>query len=74
MLGVTEILSAAKRELGDRLLQKRIDLCCPSCGLFVGAILVIPNLVRNRCSKCRVDVISLVSDKREVLAVTERHQ
>ena len=72
MLGLTEILNAAKRELGDRILQKPIKCSCPTCGKFVTTVFVVPNLVRNRCLKCGVDVITLLSKEGEALAVTER--
>ena len=41
---------------------------------FTGAVqtFVVPNLVSTRCTKCRVNLLVLVSSKREVLAVTEK--
>ena len=72
MIGVAEIAEAAKRELGDALLRDPVRVACPSCGSFVVSACVIPNLIRGRCTRCRVDVVALISKERAVLAVTEK--
>jgi len=72
MIGVHEFAEAAKRELGDALLREPIRVACPSCGSFVASALSAPLMIRGRCSKCRVDVVALVSSEREVMSVTER--
>lgn len=72
MIGAAQVLEAARQELGDRILQKPVKCFCPTCSSFVAAVLVVPNLVRGRCSRCRVDVLVLVNANREVLAVTDR--
>jgi hypothetical protein len=71
MIGVQEFAEAAKRELGDALQREPVRVACPSCGSFVVSALSAPLMIRGRCSKCRVDVIALVSRSRDVLAVTE---
>ncbi len=72
MIGVQAIAEAAKRELGDNVLKNPVRVSCPSCGKFLVAAFVAPNLLRDRCDRCRVDVIALISREREVLAVTEK--
>jgi len=71
VIGLQEIAEAAKRELGVMLLREPVRVGCPSCGTFVASALSAPQMIRGRCSKCRVDVIALVSRERDVLAVTE---
>jgi hypothetical protein len=72
LIGVTEFAEAAKREIGEALLRDPVRVACPSCGSFVVNVFVTPNLIRGRCTRCRVDILALVSKEREVLAVTEK--
>lgn len=71
MIGLTEVAAAAKRELGDMVLQNPVRVSCPKCGRFVVDALSVPTLVKGRCDRCRVDVIALVDKEQNVLAVTE---
>jgi hypothetical protein len=72
VLGTPEILAAAKRELGGRILHDPIRVCCPRCGRFAVRIMVVPNLVGAKCHNCASNIIILVSRECEVLAATER--
>jgi hypothetical protein len=71
MLELGEVADAAKRELGAALTSP-VKIACPSCGWFVVNVFVVPNLVRGRCAKCRVDVVALIGRERTVMAITEK--
>lgn len=72
MLGLAEIVEAARKELGDALLQNPVKVVCTGCGKFIVNVLVVPNLVRGRCDKCHIDVLTLVGRDRTVMSVTEK--
>jgi hypothetical protein len=72
VIGVAGIAEAAKKELGSMLREKPIRISCPMCGTHVVSVLSAPTMMRGRCSRCRVDVIALVSKEGEALVATER--
>ncbi len=64
-----EALAEAAKGLG-RIEEKPLRVSCPSCGSFVISLLVIPAFVRARCVPCRIDIVTLVDDNREILTTT----
>lgn len=70
--GMQVIVEAAKRELGNAITRDPVRLSCPGCGRFLASVFVKPNLIRDRCDKCRVDIVVLVTAAGEVVAATER--
>lgn len=69
--GMQAIVEAARREIGDAVSREPVRLSCPGCGRFLVSVLVRPNLLRDRCDKCRSDVVVFVSGTGEVIAATE---
>lgn len=72
MTGVEAIVEAARRELGDMVQAEPVRASCSGCGRFLVAVMVVPNLLRDRCERCRADVIVLVTRTREVIVAIER--
>jgi 4-hydroxy-3-methylbut-2-en-1-yl diphosphate synthase IspG/GcpE len=70
VIGVEQIAEAAKAELGDAMMRDPVRVSCPSCGRFIVAVFVVPNLIRGRCEKCHMDAIALIGRDRSVLSVT----
>jgi 4-hydroxy-3-methylbut-2-en-1-yl diphosphate synthase IspG/GcpE len=70
VIGVEQIAEAAKAELGEAMLREPVRVSCPSCGRFIVSVFTVPNLIRGRCEKCRMDAVALIGRDRSVLAVT----
>lgn len=71
MSAVQAIVEAARAELGDSVVKEHVRVSCPKCGVHLVSVMVVPNLVRDRCDKCRVDVVVLIARDRSVLSATE---
>lgn len=72
MTGAAAIVEAARRELGEAVSRTPVRVSCPGCGRFMVSVFVVPNLLRDRCDKCRFDVVVLVSAAGDVTAATDR--
>ena len=66
-------LATAAKDMGNVIEETPLRVSCPSCGIFVVSLLLIPAFVRARCSGCRMDIITLVDETREILTTTSKH-
>lgn len=71
MIGLPDLVGMAKHELGNRIEASPLRLSCVSCGHYLLSAMHVPMFVRARCVRCKLDTIFLVSEDREVVAVTD---